>query len=99
MSEPYNIKSPFPIKISQMRVGDVGYVGGGNWKRVRGAYFTFSGRFLYPEDETHIVMVKKTPDGIFCLPCPWMMNLELEKVSDIPRESDHWIRIVPILQK
>ena len=95
MAEKYNIKSPYPIKISQMRVGDIGFVGGGNWHRTRNAFYTAPDRFLMPEDETSVVLVKKTVDGLFCVPIPWMLSLVVEKVSELP-SSSHWVRFVPV---
>jgi len=95
MAEKYNIKSPFSIRIAQMNVGDVGFVGGGSWHKVKGAFYTSSDRYLYPEDETHVVMVKKTVDGLFCAPIPWMLKLVPDNKKDLDSKT-HWVRFVPI---
>lgn len=84
MSISYNIKSPYRIKISQMIVGDVGYVGGGNWHRTRTGFYTTADRWLEAESETFTVRVEKIREGMVCTPIPWMLNLELEKVSELP---------------
>lgn len=94
MPEAYNIKSPYTLKIAQMRVGDIGYVGGGRWKRVKGAYYTTADRWVLPEDETQVVMLKKTVDGLFCRPIPWMEQLLIEKRSELPAE--YCVRVVPM---
>lgn len=95
MAEKYNIRSPHPVRISQMRVGDIGFIGGGSWHKIKGAFFTASDRFLYPEDDTHVVMVKKTVDGLFCAPIPWMEKLVAENKKDLDQNT-HWVRFVPV---
>jgi hypothetical protein len=67
-----------------MLVGDVGYVGGGSWHRTRKGFYTSSDRWLNAETETFTVRIEKTKEGMVCTPVPWMLNLELEKASELP---------------
>lgn len=92
----YNIKSPFSLKLSQMRTHDVGYVGGGGWRRTKKGFYTSAERWVLPEDDTHIVMVEKTESGLVCVPIPWMLNLVVEKVADMP---SGWIFVKPFTVK
>lgn len=85
----YNIKAPFTLKLGQLRNGDVGFVGAGNWKRTRKGFFTDPERLVLPEDDTHVVMVEKTAKGMFCKPVAWMMDLVVERLSDIPNT---WVK-------
>lgn len=84
MGSKYNVRSSFRVTIGQMQVGDVGYVGGGGWRRTKAGFYTSPQRFLCAEDETHIVRVRRTVDGVFCVPCDWMLKLEVEKTRDMP---------------
>jgi len=92
MGKPFNIRAPYTLKIGQMHVGNIGYVGGGNWRRTKAGFYTSADRWVLEEDETHIVMLEKTVHGLYCVPVPWMLNLIVEKVKDMPA---HFIRAIP----